>query len=336
MQLLGAIEQTWPASCWTSYRVLVAVSGGRDSVALLRALVNIREKVLKSSSATGGIFVAHFNHRLRGDDADCDECFVKELCAELEVPFYVGHPDDPSDAVASDEASLRDQRYDFLERTARELNCRYIATGHHAADQTETILFRILRGTGLRGLAGIPVQRLLDESITIVRPMLECWPEAIEQAMQDWQQTWRTDDSNRESHYSRNFLRNDVLPMIYERFGKQKVDKNILSLGLQAQQCDSFLRSRAAAIIDRAVKVDGAECSVDCSIVAMEDQVVRRELFASLFRDHGWRLDGIGLRELDLLSSMTTKPDDIPSFDLPGGVACRKVGNSIVLTKQSS
>ena len=188
----------------------------------------------------------------------------------------------------------------------------------------------------MRGLAGIPVQRLLDESITIVRPMLECWPEAIEQAMQDWQQTWRTDYSNRESHYSRNFLRNDVLPMIYERFGKQKVDKNILSLGLQAQQCDSFLRSRAAAIIDRAVEVDGAECSVDCSIVAMEDQVVRRELFASLFRDHGWRLDGIGLRELDLLSSMTTKPDDIPSFDLPGGVACRKVGNSIVLTKQSS
>ena len=156
--------------------------------------------------------VAHFNHRLRGADSDGDSQFVSKLSEELGLEFYGGAADVDDGAVS--ENDFRHQRYNFLFRVARQTNCRYVVTAHHRDDQVETVLFRLFRGTGVGGLGGIPVARVVDESLTIMRPMLNVTKREIESALEAWNQPWRSDVSNSTSQYARNFIRNEVLPKL--------------------------------------------------------------------------------------------------------------------------
>ena len=132
---------------WDDVSLLLAVSGGADSVGLLRAMVELK------GSGAGRIFVAHFNHALRGAESDADAAFVSELCQRLDLPCETGTADtaqlarDEGDGL---EAAARGVRYAFLRATAERLGARYVVTAHTADDQAETILHRIVRGTGVK------------------------------------------------------------------------------------------------------------------------------------------------------------------------------------------
>ena len=307
--------------------MLVAVSGGRDSIALLRAL-----KLISDQSANGRaqIFVAHFNHKTRGAESDKDETFVRTLCDALDTNFVSGSSEK---TTASDEASLREMRYQFLQETARELNCRYIATAHHAADQIETVLFRICRGTGLGGLAGIPKYRVVDDSITIVRPMLECMPDDIDASMSQWQQEFREDSSNDQSRYTRNFIRNEILPALADRFG-EKLHPNILRLANQAQQNVEFLQGLATVAIVNAVRFESdGKVVVCCETAGRLENVVRRQMFVEIFRQQEWPLESMGFEQWQRLADLVSEPGDVAAFHIPGAVSCRKTGGSIVLAR---
>ena len=161
------LARVWPPADWADVTVLVAVSGGGDSVALLRAMAALR------AAGEGRIAVAHLNHQLRSG-SDEDERFVVELSHRLGVPCEVERIAVARLAAASGdgvEAAARKARYRFLEQAASRLGARFVATAHTADDQAETILHRIVRGTGVRGLAGMARVRRLGHA-TLIRPLL--------------------------------------------------------------------------------------------------------------------------------------------------------------------
>ena len=159
----------WPSESWKDVTLLVAVSGGADSVALLRGLLRVQ------ASGAGGITAAHLHHGLRGAEADADQQFVVDLCQRLGIACRVGSACGATLAAGRDglEAAARQARYEFLRSAAEEAGTRYVVTAHTADDQAETILHRILRGTGVAGLEGIARTRSLGPAATVLRPLLE-------------------------------------------------------------------------------------------------------------------------------------------------------------------
>lgn len=188
-----------PAGC----TVLCAVSGGADSVCLL-------DLVRRLGDVT--VLCAHFDHGIRGAESARDAAFVEALCKEWGVPFFPGRGDVPAYAAAnglSIETAAREMRYAFLERTAKEQGADVIATAHNLNDNAETILFRMARGTGLRGLTGIPARRG-----RIVRPLLQTPRRDIEEYLIARGIPHVEDSTNAETDAARNRIRLDVLPRL--------------------------------------------------------------------------------------------------------------------------
>lgn len=189
-------------------RVLVAVSGGADSMALLHLLFTFQDRL---GCAVGA---AHLNHAMRGEAGDSDEAFVAEFCKEREIPFYSRRT--PVRALARDlgigeEEAGRRARYDFFKAVMAEQGYNKLATAHHRDDQAETVLMRLVRGTGVAGAAGIPAAKG-----DVIRPLLcvdRAWTEAYCSAQGI---LWRTDSTNDDPAFTRNALRRDVMPRLRE------------------------------------------------------------------------------------------------------------------------
>jgi tRNA(Ile)-lysidine synthase len=205
-------------------RVGVAVSGGADSVALLRLLLELR-------SVIGIVLsVVHFNHKLRGPESDEDEAFVAALAREFQLEFLASSGDVTVEAAAnrlSIETAAREMRYDFFRSLLTSsadgsTGLDKIATGHTLDDQAETVLMRVLRGTGSRGLSGIyPTLGLQDDDAfvgEVVRPLLTIRHAALEQLLQETGQRWREDSSNRDPKHTRNRVRQVLLPLLEREF----------------------------------------------------------------------------------------------------------------------
>ena len=161
------LADSWPPENWKDLTVLVAVSGGGDSVGLLRGLAALKPP------GEGRLIAAHVNHKLRGVDSDADQEFVRGLCRQLELACEVATAtvDTAGSRGQGIEATARRARYAALEEMAGRVGARFVVTAHTADDQAETILHRILRGTGLRGLSGMSRSRPLGPA-TLLRPLL--------------------------------------------------------------------------------------------------------------------------------------------------------------------
>lgn len=187
-------------------RVLCALSGGADSTALLRSLLELRAQLEIS------ICAAHVNHGLRADAADADEAFCRSLCGQLNVPFYVCHADVSALARQGGESAEmagRRARYRFFEQLCDQGEADVIATAHTADDNAETVLLRLARGTALRGLCGIPPMRG-----RIIRPLLFVTRAQVEQYLAQLGQDYRTDESNYDNAIPRNRIRAQVMPAL--------------------------------------------------------------------------------------------------------------------------
>ena len=187
-------------------RVLCAVSGGADSMCLLHLLKSLEEERELT------VIAAHFEHGLRGEESLRDMRFVESVCESWNIPCVTGRGDVRGYAAAQRlgvEEAARKLRYEFLERTADELGCSRIATAHNADDNVETLLLNLVRGSGLKGLGGIPPRRG-----RIVRPLLQVERAEIEKYLARWSIPHVEDSSNGDQAFSRNRIRRQVTPVL--------------------------------------------------------------------------------------------------------------------------
>ena len=298
---------------------VVAVSGGADSVALLWALVAVSE---------GPLIVAHLNHRLRGDDSDADEAFVRALAADLRLDFR-GERIDVRAAAAGDnlESVARRLRYDWLARVARESGASWVATGHTADDQAETVLHRLLRGTGLRGLAGIPRRRELAPGIVLVRPLLTVRRAEVLGYLAQLGQTYRDDQSNWDRRYTRNRLRHDVLPRLAEDFNPALVDV-LCRLAEQAGEMEAYVAGQAAQLLKEAeLPRAGTTVVLDARRLGEAPPLLVREALRLLWEREGWPEGEMGFDAWQRAAAVVAGTET--AVDFPGGVRLRRVGHVV-------
>ena len=201
-QLLLHIERH--QLCKTTDKILLAVSGGVDSMAMIHLF----------AEAGFSFGVVHCNFQLRGDDSYADEALVKKVCNDQKIDFHVTRFDTAAFAQRfglSIQLAARKLRYDYFETVRAEFNYDCIATAHHLNDSIETVLINLTRGTGVSGLTGIPVKNSF-----IIRPLLFAARDQIIEYAGNHKLEWREDLSNREDDYQRNFLRHHVIPRLKE------------------------------------------------------------------------------------------------------------------------
>lgn len=222
--------------------VLLAVSGGIDSTVMAWLFAGLR------TSWNLTLSIAHVNHQMRGEESDGDEAFVRKLAVTLEIPFSserVNILDFAHSAHLSKQEAARQLRYESLERARQRTGARSIATAHQADDNAETVLLNALRGTGIRGLAGIPARR---EAAGIVRPILFARRKEIEEYARERQIESRQDSSNESDEYKRNFLRHNVIPVL-ESSGAFDVVPSLNRMARMMRQLDDLLTAEVRLVL---------------------------------------------------------------------------------------
>ena len=226
-------------------KIVVAVSGGVDSVVLLHCLS------LYARAEENELAVAHFHHGLRGPEADADRDFVAGLARKYGLPFFWEKADVAQFAREqglSVEEAGRELRYRFLEDLSEQLGADLIATGHHASDQAETVLYRAARGSGWRGLGGIPLRRG-----KIIRPLLFAFREEIEEFARVSNLDFRIDRSNFSLDYRRNVIRHKVLPLLKQNVNAG-AEQHLAELAGIFREGDEFLWKEARRSFEECVK----------------------------------------------------------------------------------
>lgn len=225
--------------------MLLAVSGGSDSMAMLHAVVRLQDRLKLVQ-----LEVAHLNHALRGADSDGDAAFVQQICRELQVRCHVEVMSAGTLQQASRgslEEAARRVRYQFLERVAMDRGIQNIATAHQSQDQNETIIFNLLRGTGLRGLRGIPQIRQVSPYLRLIRPMLSISKEMIPNWIRDQSLAFREDGSNEEMDFARNRIRR-LMSQLPDEDG-DALNRRLSELSHQANQTIQSLDAGAVEIL---------------------------------------------------------------------------------------
>ncbi len=298
------LERLQEALCqlgWQEARTLVAVSGGADSVALLRALCHL------GWHRRGVLVAAHFNHRLRGAESDEDEQFVRELCHRLEVPVITGRPPGEGLSVESKggiEQSARLARYRFLFRVAKDVGARYVFTAHTADDQVETVLFRIIRGSGLRGLVGIPPCRKITADIVLMRPFLAFWRDEIREFLVKLDQQFRRDSSNLDLRITRNRVRHKLIPLLEESY-HPGVRRSILKLSVLAGEVTEFLTTIVEAAEKKAIAMENFErLVVNANYLVRYPNFLIGEILQRMWQRRGWPLGEMTRRHWETLVAM--------------------------------
>ena len=239
-----AIAHSWPVESWAETRLLLAVSGGADSVAMLRAFLRIAED-------PSLIEVAHFNHGWRGEESDADERFVVSLCAEHQVRLSVTRADEvKGEPIPKTEEAARNARYEFLGAVASSLGARYVVTAHTQSDRVETVLHNMFRGTGLAGVRSLESFRHLGEELVLARPMLGVARDDVLEYLDFLGQSYREDSSNSDEAYRRNFLRQTVLPTIRSQYAS--ADEKIVAFSEIVSEFEGMLSNLAADYLTQA------------------------------------------------------------------------------------
>lgn len=302
------------------HRVLVAVSGGPDSTALLVGLHRVGPELGVALAA------AHLHHGLRGADADADLAHVRELARRLELPLVASRCD-AREVMArrglSGQDGLRRLRRTFLIRAARRAGAELIATGHTANDQAETLLMRLGRGAGLDGLAGIAPRRG-----RWIRPLLRATRADIEADLGRAGIAWREDASNRDEKSLRSRMRHGVLPALARSFAPDAPNVGPeRSWVPQAVRSTEELRSARDVLHHWAERkltslcvVREGEVRLDSNRVATYPLALRRALFRQVWKRIAPRSIGLTRRHLEALDCITRTPGDRLRIQLPGGI----------------
>jgi tRNA(Ile)-lysidine synthase len=285
--------------------ILVALSGGSDSVALLHGLVELRE-------ASGfRLAAAHLNHALRGAESDRDQCFCDNLCARLNIDFIVERATGLAPHMPNLEEAARRARHEFLDRAALQTGSEYVAVGHHADDQAETVLMRLLRGAGVGGLsamAEIGPGRL-------IRPLLSLSRRDILSYLEEIGAAFVTDASNFSSALLRNRIRHDLLPTLNREY-VPGISRRLAALAAEMQSVDGFLLRAAAQELSAMLRAGG---ELDLSRFARVDPALRVPVLRQYLAAHLGSLRRVNRDHLEGLSHLCLAGPANGQISLPGG-----------------
>jgi tRNA(Ile)-lysidine synthase len=316
------IRRNWPTLRGPG---IVAVSGGADSVALLRALADWVEP----------LEIVHVNHQLRGDQSDADERFVRDLANLLNLKCQCFSIDVAAQALhdgANLESTARQIRYDVLAQAAQESGANWIATGHTADDQAETVLHRLLRGAGMQGLRGIAVERELRPGVRVIRPLLAATRDDVLELLNSLGQPWREDASNRDQAFTRNRIRHELMPLL--RTFNPAIVGVLDRLAVQAREIHAEVEFQAGCLL--------AECELPSAgrlrilqaarlISAPRHQV--RGVFRLLWEREGWPQNDMTFNHWGRLVGVAFGEET--AADMPGGVTVRRKGNVIQVGRRA-
>jgi tRNA(Ile)-lysidine synthase len=328
--MLQSVESAWPPELWRDVHVLVATSGGPDSMAVLRAILEIKRR----DGGRGAVLAAHVHHGLH-PAADDDQAWLSSQMEGLGVPLTAQRVNTHEAAARQGdglEAAARSLRYAALQTTAEHLGARYVVTGHTADDQVETVLHRILRGTGIEGLAGIRRHRPLGNATTLVRPLLDVTRKDVLEYLAAIGQPFRQDPTNEDAAFTRNRIRCDLLPLLRSQYNAS-AGEAILRLARQAQELNLALQDRVGAVLQASCDIAEQQITVDSVSLRGEPEPLAREVFRSAWRIAGWpeqEMDDASWRRLtNLLNGDSTR------VNLPGLVEAVVSRDAIRLFRQT-
>jgi tRNA(Ile)-lysidine synthase len=320
-------------------RVGVAVSGGADSVALLRLLVDLRKQLGVVLS------VAHFNHKLRGSDAEKDERFVAKLAAKYGLVFHAGQLDVGARAKR-DKTNLEDTgrraRYEFFERLVQSGHLDKVAVAHTADDQAETVLAHIFRGTGLAGLGGIH-----PEVGHVVRPLLGVRRSELRAYLRSKKQKWREDATNRDTAKMRARIRKRLLPLLEKQF-QSAVVEHLATLAELAREDESFLERLVDGRLREFVKQGTSPARIpvselfgvetefttegtdDAERTAKRDLGMSRRMVRQIVKQVKPRGGQLNAEHVRAILNLAANGENGKCLELPGGVRVRREHDSLV------
>ena len=290
-------------------RVVVAVSGGADSVSLLLAMAELRDRKKVQNELTA----AHFNHGLRGEASDADAEFVKTLAEDLGVRCIVGRGKIASKGNL--EQNARRARYQFLQKTAVESRATAVVTAHTINDQAETFLFNLVRGSGPDGLAAMPPVRELGDGIILARPLLR-WARRAETETfcSDMEVEPRSDAMNEDPAFTRVRLRKEVIPLLAE-LNPKVVEAIAQAAALLAPVSDPVI----------ATHVD----ELPIAMLASRDDAAVRAIIRAWIRTRRGNLRGLTLKHIEGGGRLVKSRKSGRVAELPGGRVIKRGGRLI-------
>ena len=259
----------------TGSKVLIGVSGGVDSVVLLDVMANLSDKYKFS------VYVAHYNHKLRGKASDEDEKFVRNLAASYNIPYYWQNGKVQQYSTKNNisiEESARILRYLFFERISRQINADFLVTAHTADDSTETFLLNLFRGSGLTGLSGIPARRQFIKNVILFRPFIMLKKQKLIEYANKRKLEWHEDESNSTEKYTRNKIRNDLIPKLKKDYSPGIVDTiNRASKLIQAADkiIHDYVKTHLPSVL---VDISNDRVSIKISLFKTFDEFIRGEM----------------------------------------------------------
>lgn len=304
-------------------RVVVAVSGGPDSVALLHILDSLKDVYgIK-------LHAAHLEHGLRGDESVEDMRFVEELAGSLSIPLTTGSEDVgkmAEDEGLSVEAAARKARYEFLDKVMKDTGFKKLATGHNANDQAETILINLMRGTGIAGLSGM--KPAMDGRI--LRPLIEAKRSEIMEYLETKNIAFRTDSSNADTRFDRNRVRSVLIPMIEKEFNPGIVDSLARTASVFSMVYEYF-REEVEKSVREAVKTEEGRVTLNLEVFSPYPEIVKLFTFHRILRAMEEDAQVISYDTLSALLNVAEKSRSGSRIDIGSGIVALKEFNRIVI-----
>ena len=311
-------------------RVLVGVSGGPDSVTLLCVLHSLKKEYSLN------ILVAHLDHKFRGEESKADRIFCQELAKKygLEIVFEeIDVPRIAEEKGISPEEAARFERYDFFKRAAKERGIKKIAIGHTRDDQAETVLMRLIRGAGMKGLGGIsPVKEM--QGFLIIRPLIEISRKEVEEFISDSGLKFRKDSSNEKAIFTRNKVRLELIPLLEKEFNVN-IKEVLANMAENLQAENEFLAKYARRKFNSVSKIKHGEICIDLKKFKKQPDAVRKRILRAALEELKGDLRRLTYQHWKEIEGLIDSRPVNSIVNLPTGISIKKDKNCLIIQYNS-
>jgi tRNA(Ile)-lysidine synthase len=308
--------------------VLVAVSGGPDSVFLLLAL-----RFLQTKLKLKKLIVCNLDHGIRGKESDEDSGFVKKMAEDLDLSFVHKRIDllkEKSKKLSTEEAA-REERYRFFNEAAGTAKAEVIVTGHTLDDQAETILMRLIKGASLKGIVGIsPVRD--DHGIRIARPLFELEKNEIEKYLDERGIAYRIDSSNKEHIYFRNIVRSQILPYL-EKYNP-RIKRVLCSMAEHLREDFEFIKEAKCRVRGQGSRGKSGSIEVKLKDIVIQPKALQKEILRDCLEKAGGEVKRLSFRHWKEVEQLIVRKGKGSALDLPGDIRIARTATSLVFQKR--